>query len=89
MGSNSSAKTTAGNIANKTVGLGALNSELTAYKTTENIAINLAKGKGTSALATAAKAGSKNALVTALGNISPLYNIDVLLSSLATSSLIS
>ena len=83
MGSNSSAKTTAGNIANKTVGLGALNSELTAYKTTENIAINLAKGKGTSALATAAKAGSKNALVTALGNISPLYNIDVLLSSLA------
>ena len=83
MGSNSSAKTTAGNIANKTVGLGALNSELTAYKTTENIAINLAKGKGTSALATAAKAGSKNALVTALGNIPPLYNIDVLLSSLA------
>ena len=83
MGSNSSAKTTAGNIANKTVGLGALNSELTAYKTTENIAINLAKGKGTSALATAAKAGSKNALVTALGNIPPIYNIDVLLSSLA------
>ena len=83
MGSNSSAKTTAGNIANKTVGLGALNSELTAYKTTENIAINLAKGKGTSALATAAKAGSKNALVTALGNIPPIYNLDVLLSSLA------
>ena len=83
MGSNSSAKTTAGNIANKTVGLGALNSELTAYKTTENIAINLAKGKGTSALATAAKAGSKNALVTALGNIPPYCNIDVLLSSLA------
>lgn len=83
MGSNSSAKTTAGNIANKTVGLGTLNSELTAYKTTENIAINLAKGKGTSALATAAKAGSKNALVTALGNIPPIYNLDVLLSSLA------
>ena len=83
MGSNSSAKTTASNIANKTVGLGALNSELTAYKTTENIAINLAKGKGTSALATAAKAGSKNALVTALGNIPPHCNIDVLLSSLA------
>lgn len=83
MGSSEGAKTAANGIADKAVGIGALNSELATYKTTENIAINLAKGKGTSALVTAAKAGSENALVTALGNIPPQCNKDLLLRLLA------
>ena len=68
MGSSESAKSAANGVAAKSAGIATLQSEFAAYKSTETIALNLAKGKGTSALVAAARAGTESALVTALGD---------------------
>ena len=68
MGSSSSANSAANGVAAKSAGVAQLQSEFTAFKSTETFALNLAKGKGTSALVKAAQAGTESALVTALGD---------------------